>query len=155
MSEQNTIQLSPSETLANFVWVFHMIVVCFILLAPFSGVAYLFLLHITFCLSLLVHWWGNSNVCSLSILESHLRGVDYTQSFTHKFVSPVYDISKTTWSTICYVIVIVLMCISIYNISKSQKWKQIKKCYNETSSNPDKLIRWKNRLSCLLVLFTR
>jgi hypothetical protein len=86
------------------------------LIVPFTNIPYYLLLHITFSISLLVHWWNNSNVCSLSIFEAKLRGVEYTNSFTHKFIGPVYEISNTTWSKICYIVTIVLMILSAYKL---------------------------------------
>ncbi|NDC94037.1 hypothetical protein EB077_01815 [bacterium] len=78
-----------------------------------------------------MHWWGNSNVCSLSYLESSLRGLDYTQSFTHKFVSGIYDISKTEWSKITNDITIVLLCVSVYFLFKSDAFGKALKCFQE------------------------
>ena len=117
--------------LANTIWVFHMLVVAFVVLAPLTQVPALHILHITFSLSLLVHWYCNSNVCSLSMIESKLRGLDYTESFTHRIVAPIYDISKTTWSKLCYTVTSILLCISIYKLIHSPKWKQAWEAYNQ------------------------
>lgn len=125
---------NTNNFLANVVSTFHGLVVLFVLSAPFFDVPYFLILHFTFCVSLLVHWWGNSNVCSLSVLESKLRGLNYTESFTHKFVAPIYDISKTTWSQICYVVTILLMCISAYKIYQSPKWGESLQCYNDITN---------------------
>ena len=72
--------------LANIIFVFHIIIILFILIAPFTNKIALLILHIVFSLCLLLHWHLNSNVCSLSILESHLRGLDYTNTFSHQFI---------------------------------------------------------------------
>lgn len=125
-----------NETLANLVSAFHGLIVLFVLLVPFLDTPYFFVLHFTFCVSLLVHWWGNSNVCSLSVLESKLRGLDYTESFTHQFVGPLYDISKTTWSRVCYIVTIILMCMSAYKIYTSNKWSEALRCYNIVNTDP-------------------
>lgn len=145
----------PNILLANCVWAFHVAVVLFVLLAPFSNVSSLLVLHVTFSLSLLVHWWGNSNVCSLSVMESQLRGVDYTNSFTHQFIAPVYDMSKTTWSTVCYVTTIMLACISLYNISNSDKWQSVKDCLSNVQGSEipfyHKLFKY---IACFTILLT-
>ncbi|NDC94800.1 hypothetical protein EB118_12580 [bacterium] len=117
--------------LANAISFFHACIVLFVLLAPFLGNPALWILHITFCISLLVHWWGNSNVCSLSYMESALRGLDYTESFTHKFISPVYDISKTEWSKICNDITIILLLISVYYLYNSKALADSIACYKQ------------------------
>ncbi len=142
--------------LANCVWVFHILIVLFMLLTPLTNVPYFLLLHATFSISLLVHWWGNSNVCSLSVIESKLRGLDYTQSFTHQFIAPVYDMSKTTWSNICYVVTILLLCVSVYKMYQSSRWRDLRECISKVSSNNDKTVFGKTLayINCLNILFT-
>ena len=86
---------STNIFLANCISIFHTLVVLFVLLAPFIDIPAILILHITFSVCLLIHWWANNNICSLSYIESQLRGTDHTESFTHKFIAPIYDISKT------------------------------------------------------------
>lgn len=144
--------------LANIVSMFHGLVVLFVIITPFFDIPYFLILHFTFCVSLLVHWWGNSNVCSLSVLESQLRGLNYTESFTHKFIAPIYDISKTTWSRASYIITILLMSISAYKIYQSPKWRESVICYNSINDDPnvrnlplhEKLIMYSK---CVRILF--
>ena len=107
--------------LANFIFMFHTLIILFILFAPFIDIPAILILHITFSICLLVHWWANNNICSLSLLESKLRGMDHTESFTHKFIAPIYDISQTEWSRICIIITIILLCISSYKLYYSKK----------------------------------
>uniref|UniRef100_A0A6C0H6C7 Uncharacterized protein n=1 Tax=viral metagenome TaxID=1070528 RepID=A0A6C0H6C7_9ZZZZ len=116
---------------ADIIWFCHLCVVAFVILAPLTQLPALHILHITFSLSLLVHWYCNSNVCSLSMIESKLRGLDYTESFTHRIVAPIYDISKTTWSKLCYTVTIILLCISLYKLTHSPRWKQAWEAYNQ------------------------
>jgi hypothetical protein len=120
------------NVLANLISFFHILVILFILIAPFTNTPYLWILHVAFGVSLLVHWIGNNNMCSLSVFESQLRGLDYTESFTHKFVAPMYDVSKSTWSTICYIIVVILTSISIYKIYNSDRVYSSLKCFSES-----------------------
>jgi hypothetical protein len=124
----NEVQL----VLADIVSVFHALVVAFVLLTPFlTNIPYFLFLHATFGFSLLIHWYFNSNVCFLSVVESKLRGLDYTQSFTHQFIAPVYDISKTTWSNVSYSITLFVIGLSIYKLSKSKRMKQAIECFND------------------------
>jgi hypothetical protein len=122
----------PDVFLANAVWVFHVLVVLFVLLAPFSDMPIMIILHIAFVFNLLIHWFNNSNVCSLSIIESKLRGIPYTSSFTHQFVSPMFDISESNWSKLSYFITLILLGISFYNLYHSRRLQRFKECYNET-----------------------
>lgn len=117
--------------LANAINIFHIIVILFILIIPFSKVPMLLLLHIVFSLSLLVHWYNNNNQCSLTLIESNLRGLDVTESFTYKFIAPLYDISNTEWSKICYSFTIVLMIFSIYRLYNSKRLQDAFQCFSE------------------------
>lgn len=128
----NDINHNKSSTnffLANVVSLFHISIILFVLIAPFTDILSLLILHVVFCLTLLLHWVANNNICSLSVMEAKLRGLDYTESFSHKFIGPMYDISSTSWSNICYVITISLMLISIYMIYKSERLKNIMSDY--------------------------
>jgi hypothetical protein len=122
---------NTSIMLANLIWAFHTLVILFILLGPFLNSPALWVLHITFSISLLVHWYGNNNMCSLSMFEAKLRGLDYTDSFSHQFIAPMYDISQTQWSTLCYIITITLMSISIYYLYNSQAFSNALRCFKE------------------------
>lgn len=126
--------------LANVIRIFHIIVILFVFLAPFSNIPALLILHITFSFSLLVHWYYNNNACSLTLFEAKLRGVDVNKSFTHECIAPMYDISQTEWSTICYIITIVLMCVSIYYLYYSEKVADVFKCFEKRHENPE----WNN-----------
>jgi hypothetical protein len=64
-------------------------------------------------------------------MESQLRGLKYTETFTHKFVGPLYDISETDWNKICYIIVISAMMLSIYNLSKNKYFQECLLKYNK------------------------
>lgn len=131
--EEKCDEKSANIFLANMIYVFHTLVIIFILLAPFCNIPSLLILHVTFSFSLLVHWYNNNNECSLTYMEAKLRGLDRTESFSHKFISPLYDISKTEWSKYCYIITIILMCVSIYYLYHSDKVSQAWKCFNDTS----------------------
>lgn len=140
-----------SEFLANCVFIFHVFVILFIIFTPLLNVPPAFLiLHITSCICLFVHWYGNSDVCSLTIIEGQLRGVNRTETFTHQFISPLYKISSTEWSNIVWTITFIVMCISIYKLYHTDKFKYALKCYNELS---DKEFTFQNTVKCFRPLF--
>jgi len=107
--------------LANAIYVFHVLIVLFVILAPFSNLPAILILHVTFCATLIVHWLASNNECSLTFLESKLRGLDKSESFTYKFIAPMYDISKTDWSNLCYVITFIVLGISLYKLYNSER----------------------------------
>ncbi len=144
--------------LANFIYFFHILVILFVIFAPFSNVPSILIIHIAFSFSLIVHWLANNNACSLTYLESQLRGVEVKDSFTHQFISPLYDISKTDWSRICYIVTIIVLCISIYKLSTSKAFSKSLNCYKNLNSDPKFNTlpfyqRFKMKLMCFLDLF--
>lgn len=102
---------------ADIVYAAHLAIVVFTLTGPFLTSPKMQVLHAWFCVCLLFHWLIHDNKCSLSITESLLRGRPYTETFMHRIVGPVYDISETKLSTLCYVATIIVLCMSLSNIS--------------------------------------
>jgi hypothetical protein len=145
--------------LANLIYIFHIFIILFVLFSPFTQVPVYLILHIVFGLSLIIHWKNNSNVCSLSLLESSLRGIPYTHSFSHQFIGPVYDFSESEWASITYNITIILILISLYFLLTSPRWSIFNKCLNRMKNYIDQQtdMTFKNKLyhyiNCLQVLF--
>lgn len=139
--------------LANIIYIFHISVILFILFSPFCNIPSILILHIAFSLTILLHWIANSNVCALSIFEAKLRGIPYTQSFSHKFIGPVYEISNTTWSYISYVITISILLYSLYKLSNHEKWSEAKQYIKniQFEKNISCYQRWIQYVKCFLV----
>jgi hypothetical protein len=127
--------------LANLIRLFHIIIVLFIIVAPFTRVPSILVLHITFSICLFAHWNANSNICSLSLLESQLRGIEYTNTFTHDFISPIYDIQDKTWGNVSYYTTLVLMCISILMLYRSGAVGKAYKAFNTPGTFKERLDR--------------
>jgi len=125
--------LPKNEFLADCIFYFHIFVVLFIVFMPFLDVPPVFLiLHITSCVCLMLHWYSNSDICSLTVIEGQLRGVDRTETFTHKFISPIYKITSTEWSNIVWLVTFIVMCVSIYKLYHTDKFKIALKCYYDS-----------------------
>jgi len=140
--------------LADLIFLFHCIVILFILLAPFSNIPAILILHITFCVCLFIHWYSNSNICSLSLIEANLRGLEYREdTFTHKFIAPIYDISVTEWSNTVWVITFVLLCISLYKLWNNDIVKNAWKCYKESKPQDSLSKSFTNVVKCFTPLF--
>jgi hypothetical protein len=158
-SSKSSTECTPQPSvmsllLADSIFVFHCIIILFVLFAPFTNIPALLILHITFAISLMVHWNANSNVCSLSVLEAHLRGLDTREdTFTHQFVAPMYDISSTEWSNIVWIITTVVLCISIYKLYHTDKFKMAWKCYSELEPGKDFSDKISQFLTCFKPLF--
>jgi hypothetical protein len=134
--------------LANLIFIFHCGIILFVLFAPFINIPAIFVLHITFCISLFMHWYANSNICGLTILESQLRGLDSADTFSHKFISPIYDISESEWNNILWIITFIVMCISIYKLYHTEKFKNAWNCYMKLEE-----FTWQKRFECFKSLF--
>ena len=159
MEENKNNEISVQNIyLANFIYFLHILVILFVIFGPFSNIPSILIIHIAFSFSLIVHWLANNNACSLTYLESQLRGVDVEKSFKYKFISPVYDISKTDWSRICYIITIIGLTISIYKLWTSKEFSKSLNCYKNLNSDPKFNTlpfyqRFKISLMCFLDLF--
>ncbi len=98
--------------LASAIQSLHFAVVTFITFGSFSYDPGVLLVHATSCLCLLVHWYANQDICSLSLLESAVRGVAYKDTFVHRIVSPIYNISEKSVKILCYTVTITGLLVS-------------------------------------------
>lgn len=111
---------ATNELLANVILVIHLVIIAFSLYAPFSGSIGLLVLHVTWSATLLLHWVSNSDACSLTLLESSLRGIETGETLMHRIISPVYCVPEKTLGKLCYILVIVLCLVSVYQLYNSQ-----------------------------------
>ena len=85
---------SGSQAWANVVWFVHVCVVAFFVLVPWIGNELLLTLWLIAAPSMVLHWLVRSDVCCLTLLEAHLRGVPYERSFVGDLIRPVYSLSN-------------------------------------------------------------
>lgn len=117
--QQDIIHLQDNNFnifLANLIYIFHIIIILFTLFAPLSNIPSILILHITFCITLMIHWIFNSNKCVLTLMESYLRNTNVTDTFSHAFISPIYEINSSEWNNIVWIITILAISISIYKL---------------------------------------
>lgn len=137
--------------LANIIKLFHILVILFIIIIPFIKIPILLFLHIIFVLCILCHWYLNSNICFLSILEAQLRGTNRYNTYTHQFIAPIYDMSffkkdskesinlyqvENDMNILIWSITILLMMISIYKLYYSKKIKDNIEYYKKKYIKP-------------------
>ena len=139
--------------LANLIYIFHIIIVLFILLIPFSNIPSFLILHIVFSLCLFLHWSTNSNVCSLTLLEGKLRGLKDVDTLSYQFISPLYNISKTESSNLAWVITLIMMCISVYYLYNNKRFKESIKCFNQINKDLSFTEKSKEIIKCFFPLF--
>lgn len=139
--------------LANILYYFHLFIVLCVLLLPLSNIPAYLILHITGCISLLLHWKTNSNVCSLTLLEAQLRGIDRVDTFTHEFIAPIYDISSTKWGYICTLVTLIVLFVSMIKLANSEKMKQVWDICGKISNNQydSFYLKMKDYLTCFII----
>ena len=95
--------------LADVVAAVHVAFVAWMLYAPFSKNPDVRAAYIVFTPFLWLHWVLNDSTCALTLLETKLRGLDtVSESFVHRIVAPVYQISDASIRTASWVITVVL-----------------------------------------------
>lgn len=123
-----------NDSLIILINIIHLIVIIFVLTAPFSDSNYLMLLHTIVIPFIILHWVLNNNTCCLTIAEKYIREkntgatVKEDDCFTYKLVAPIYDFNKDhqTFSTFIYIITIGLWSVSVYNLSSKYVNNKIK-----------------------------
>ena len=74
-----------NETILLFINVLHMIVILFVICAPFSGSNYFLTMHLILVPFFLLQWVLNNNTCSLTVAEKFIREQTYGNSSSFLF----------------------------------------------------------------------
>lgn len=114
-----------NDSLVIMINIIHLIVIIFVLTAPFSNSNYLLLLHTIIVPFIILHWVLNNNTCCLTVAEKYIREkntgttVKEDDCFTYQLVAPIYDFNKDhqTFSTFIYILTTGLWMISVHNLS--------------------------------------
>jgi hypothetical protein len=122
-----------NDSILFLISVLHLMVILFVVCAPFSNSNYLILMHIIIIPFILLHWYLNNNSCSLTVMEKYVKDKTAGQEtnkedcFTYKFIAPIYDFNKNTkdFSNFTYIITIGLWLTSVYSLVSKIKIGQI------------------------------
>ena len=114
--------------------VLHLLVLIFIVAAPFLNSNYLKLLHILVIPFIILHWYINDNTCALTIAEKYIREnmynqpVDAKECFSYKFIAPIYDFNNDNveYSNFIYFAIIALWSVSANDLLKQYRTGKIK-----------------------------
>jgi hypothetical protein len=123
-----------NDSIIALITVLHLIVLIFVVGAPFSNSNYLLSLHAIIVPFIIVHWWLNNNTCSLTVAEKFIRQQAYGETaneedcFSYKLIAPIYDFNKNhkTYSTFTYILAFSLWGVTIYNLSNKYKTGEFK-----------------------------
>lgn len=102
--------------LAGTVRLVHLLVVAFVLFGPLSRNPSVWMIHAAMCTSMLFHWLMHDNTCCLSVAEASLRGVPHNYTFTHALIAPIYEVSESSMSTLCYALTLGALAASSYKL---------------------------------------
>lgn len=121
---------------ANIIYVVHLVVLLFVVLAPFSSNQKVLTIEMALLFTILLHWITNNKVCCLTEFEKILRGEsDDDNTFFGKIMGPVYTFGKD--SILPQVILFVLMMVTLYKV-KPLEGLEVKKL-------TDLFIRWRRK----------
>ncbi len=121
---------------ANIIYVVHLVVLLFVVLAPFSSNQKVLTIEMALLFTILLHWITNNKVCCLTEFEKILRGEsDDDNTFFGKIMGPVYTFGKD--SIVPQVILFVLMMVTLYKV-KPLEGLEVKKL-------TDLFIRWRRK----------
>jgi len=123
-----------NQSILCLITVLHLIVIIFIVGAPFSNSNYLLMMHIIIVPFIMFHWYLNNNTCSLTVAEKYIREKTYgyevkdDDCFSFKFIAPIYDFNKNNedYSNFTWIITIALWSLSVYNITDKYNKNEIK-----------------------------
>jgi hypothetical protein len=128
-----------NDSILLLINVLHMIVIVFVLGAPFSDSNYLLFMHALIVPFILLHWVLNNNTCSLTVAEKYIRSKSYgidakeDECFTYQFIAPIYDFNKNynSYSYFSYSLTIGLWVLTMYRLydrvkeGKINSWRDI------------------------------
>lgn len=129
-----------NDSILLLINILHIIVILFVIGAPFTNSNYLLLMHVIVIPFIMLHWVLNNNTCSLTVAEKYLREKTYgikvndDECFSYKFIAPIYDFNKNfdTFSYFTYVLTFGLWSISTYKLVSKVKDGEIKSMFDLT-----------------------
>ena len=100
----------------NIIFIIHILIIILMLTLPLSNKLGVLILHWVSLLTLMVHWYFNSNACFLSLLEAKIRNINVKSTIFYSLVLPFYDMTENEYSKIVWIITLILFSISTYKI---------------------------------------
>jgi hypothetical protein len=116
------------KSIADIIYLLHILYILFIILTPFSNSNYFLVLHVITIPFMLLHWILNDDTCALTLIEKQLRrDTNNNNCFTYQLISPIYNFTNNyhTFSKSIYVIVLILWFLSIKKLYNKYKLKEI------------------------------
>lgn len=99
----------------------HLLLVAFVVCAPFTSSRPLLVLHALTIPFLWLHWVLNDDTCALTVLESRLRGVRGESTFAHALVAPVYALPDGATRVACWLATAGLWALTLRKVG----WRDV------------------------------
>jgi len=114
-----------NDSILLLISVLHILVILFVLMAPFTSNNTLLFLHLIIIPLIVFHWRINDNTCILTKMEKHINKISHDikpskkDSFLYQFISPIYDFKGNyeNYTTFLYSSMFILWTISFYNFN--------------------------------------
>lgn len=106
--------------LAAIIRLLHLAFVVWFVVAPFTNVPEMLVLHAIVAPFLWLHWILNQDGCFLTLVEKKLRGVEDDKSFFHNLLSPIYLLSDLKDSDIRFGVMmasVLLWLVTVHKLS--------------------------------------
>ena len=99
--------------LVQLIQFIHLLIMLYIIIAPFTSSCYHLILHSIIVPFLILHWKTNNDMCILTLIEQWMTGKeDSGETFVGRIVKPVYTITNKD----IYMIVTTLWFITVYKL---------------------------------------
>ena len=112
------------EFLADVISFIHGWILSFVVLVPFIGEMYLVAVNLVFMFGIMFHWYLNSNICALTVMEKLIRGVsEDNETFFGQIFGKVYSVAND--APIYWYGIILLVIVSLIKIFTYDKWELV------------------------------
>ena len=115
------------------IYIIHLIVLIFVIIAPFTDSNYLLFMHAIIVPFIMFHWLLNNDTCAVTMIEKFARGggesdVKNEDCISYKIVGPIYNLTRdyADQSQLTWTITIILWLISVGKLYKKYSTGEIK-----------------------------
>ena len=113
---------------ANLVRTLHYLILAFAVFTPIFGNEFFLSLHVIAMPTMIFHWITNQNACSLTLLESHLRGKKCDKTFVAEVLYPFFSMGS---DHIIYTLAVVWWLISLWKL-REYNFGLLRMCFSKT-----------------------
>ena len=119
-----------NELLLYLINFFHILIILFVIIAPFLDINFLLVLHFIIIPFIEIHWILNDNRCGLTLIEKKIRIKIYgevseenSECLTCKLIEPIYDFKANNQSMAHFIYFITSLLWMITGIKLFFKYK--------------------------------